>query len=677
MEPWLPEDAVLKNDPEILGPVLDRYRRMLLGSGYGFWEWNLKQDQFCWGGSFWQSLGYSTAEDVLTNSYQIKDYVHPDDFSSVRKAIMAHLKYNQPLDISYRAKAHDGSYCWTQSCANSTRDSDGRVVYLSGINFNISRFKATEDALRLSEARNARVLSAAHDGIWEWAADAENGFGRFDSSDSAWEHLGYTSDDRMQFQDRDQMEIWRSHMHPDDMAHFRESLRGHFVERKPFDVEYRIFDKQGNIRWMRTRGQAVFNESGRAYVMSGINIDISRIKLAEEKILKAKEDAEKANQAKSDFLSSMSHELRTPLNAILGFTQLFDYDNNLTKEQTENVYQIRKAGQHLLQLINDVLDLAKIESGKMALSLEPVMPYRLVEECFTMVSNLADKRNIRLLYDRQGLEDVHVVADSIRLKQSLLNLLSNAVKYNVDGGEVMVRFQHEQNNLVIAIEDTGPGIPYDKEPYIFEPFNRLGAENTTVEGSGVGLVITRQLIEMMGGTINYCPVTASGACFKVSMPIAETLAGEATLTQAPHKTPRDLELVFSEAKTILYVEDNPSNIRLMEQLFSRYDNLTLLTSLEAFVGLYKARTEQPDLIIMDINLPGISGYEALEVLKQDELTNHIPVIALSANAMAYDIVRGKEAGFDDYLTKPLDVKRLIAVFNQLLTIEQRSSVLLD
>jgi PAS domain S-box-containing protein len=537
------------------------------------------------------------------------------------------------------------------------------VSIMSGVNFDITEIKKVEAALRESESRQVRIIQASSDGIWEWYADR----GGFHFSHRCWELLGYEDVDDVLTEGEDRLKIWRRHIYPQDLSKFDTALVEHMAGHAPFDVEYRLVSTQGEIRWIRGRGRAVFNDQGEPIMMSGSNMDITEVKRAEERVIQAKEQAEQANRAKSEFLSSMSHELRTPLNAILGYTQLFEYDGNLKSQQIENVREIRKAGEHLLQLINDVLDLAKIESGNMTVSLEPVLVSRLIEECFTLVQPQADAKGVRLSVLLAEFSNTYVIADHVRVKQALLNLLSNAVKYNFVGGEVEVKLSAPQaQQLRISVRDTGRGIPLLRQSEVFQPFNRLSAENTNIEGSGVGLVITKQLVEMMQGSLDFISAEGMGTTFWMDFPMATEWNEESIVRTVSGKDYTPAILNVQRQCRVLYVEDNPTNIRLLQQIFARYPQLDLEVAEEAFLGIYKARSMHPDLVILDINLPGMDGYDVLSVLKNDPLTSSIPVIGLSANAMPYDIERGRNSGFYDYLTKPVDIHRLIDVFNNLL-----------
>lgn len=651
------------DDLEILRGTIARFQRIFSGSGYGFWEWDLRTHQIDWSGGFWEQLGYNPEnEPHLKDSNFILEYMHPDDREVSQEAMREHLRTGVPFHSAYRIRMKNGDYIWTQVRADSIRDENGRALFMSGVNFDITALKQAEEALRESEARQERIIQSSNDGIWEWYANK----GGFHFSARCWELIGYNVNDDEITHGEDKLIVWRNHIHPQDLPRFDKALSDHMTGQHPFDIEYRLIGKDKKVHWVRGRGRAAFDEKGRPIRMSGSNMDMTQIKLAEERVIQAKEAAEKANKAKSDFLSSMSHELRTPLNAILGYAQLFEYDLNLSPHQVANVREIRKAGDHLLQLINDVLDLAKIESGKMTVSLEPVLVSRVINEALTLVQPQADAKDIRIHSSLNNFENHYVTADNVRFKQTLINLLSNAVKYNNMSGEVEIKLSVlDDDYLRIGIRDNGRGIPANRQSEVFQPFNRLNAENTNIEGSGVGLVITKQLVEMMNGKIDFSSKEGVGTEFWIDLPLASDWnKTQSAIIKSAVFTPSQLS--FTSIKRVLYIEDNPTNIRLMQQFFERHSCLALDVAEEPFVGIYKARSQQPDLIILDINLPGMDGFEALSVLKNDNMTQHIPVIGLSANAMPYDIQRGIAAGFNEYLTKPVNINQLVETLNKLL-----------
>jgi len=649
------------DDVETLRGIIARFQRIFSGSGYGLWEWDLTSKKIDWSGGFWERLGYLPEDEPYINDTDnILTFIHPEDQPASNVDMLNHLRNGTPFHTSFRIRQKNGEYIWSQVRADSTRDANGRALYMSGISFDVTALKQAEEALRESESRQERIIQSSNDGIWEWYANT----GGFHFSRRCWELIGYDVNDDEITKGEDKIVVWRRHIHPQDLTRFDQALADHLAGKAPFDIEYRLIGKDRKLHWVRGRGRASFDANGKPIRMSGANMDMTQIKLAEQRVIQAKVAAEKANQAKSEFLSSMSHELRTPLNAILGYAQLFEYDLNLTPQQVANMREIRKAGDHLLQLINDVLDLAKIESGKMTVSLEPVLASRIIAEAFTLVQPQADAKGINLSYSTKGTENYYVIADNVRYKQALVNLLSNSVKYNNMGGEVDVSLLVVDDNVLrLCVRDNGRGIPTNRQSEVFQPFNRLNAEFTQIEGSGVGLVITKQLVEMMNGKLDFESIEGVGTHFWIDLPLAvEWNQQQREIIKAVDFEPG--QLTFNSTKNVLYIEDNPTNVRLLQQFFKRHECLTLDIAEEPFVGIYKARNDQPDLIILDINLPGMDGFQAMNVLQNDPLTKHIPVIGLSANAMPYDIERGIKSGFFEYLTKPVDMNRLIETLNK-------------
>ena len=373
--------------------------------------------------------------------------------------------------------------------------------------------------------------------------------------------------------------------------------------------------------------------------------------------------ADKANLAKSNFLSSMSHELRTPLNAILGFGQLMESDVPApTAAQKASIDQILQAGWYLLELINEILDLALIESGKFSISREPVSLDEVMLECQSMIEPQAGKRGISMRFPEFD-EPCFINADRTRVKQVVINLLSNAIKYNRAEGSVIVDcIAGSAQNIRINIRDTGLGLSPEKLGQLFQPFNRLGQESSAEEGTGIGLVVTKRLVELMGGTLGVESKVGTGSVFWVEldsavMPsLADGVFVPAALPSKPIET-------SAPTHTLLYVEDNPANLQLVAQLIARRPDMRLLTAIDGPSGIDLAHAALPDVILMDINLPGMSGIEAMQLLRQHPATAHIPVVALSANAIPYDIERGLEAGFFRYLTKPIKVNEFMAALD--------------
>jgi signal transduction histidine kinase/AmiR/NasT family two-component response regulator len=393
---------------------------------------------------------------------------------------------------------------------------------------------------------------------------------------------------------------------------------------------------------------------------------------------RAKLLAEKANLAKSDFLSSMSHELRSPLNAILGFAQLMDSGTPLpTPGQKESIDQILQAGWYLLELINEILDLSLIESGKLSLSPEAMSLADVLDDCRAMFEPQAQKSGIRMLFPAFD-GPYYVKADRTRVKQVFVNLLSNAIKYNRVGGTVEVRCGADTAlRTRVSFHDTGEGLPPSKLAQLFQPFNRLGQEAGVQEGTGIGLVVSKRLVELMGGEIRAESVVGVGSVFSVELNATDAaeLVVDAHELHAPMAAPAP---AGAPARTVLCVEDNPANLMLIEKLVARRPDIRLLSAREGNRGIEIARASRPDVILMDINLPGISGLVALRILAGDPATSAIPVIALSANAMPHDIERGLDAGFFRYLTKPIKVREFMETLDEALAVAlARSTPALD
>ena len=418
--------------------------------------------------------------------------------------------------------------------------------------------------------------------------------------------------------------------------------------------------KSQGERILHTRKIPILAPDGTPQYLLGISEDITESRLAEAAVEEARRAADRANRAKSHFLSRMSHELRTPLNAVLGFGQLLQLDG-LEPEQKESVDHIVKAGAHLLELIDEVLDIARVESGQLRLSMEPVSVCDVLTEGIGMVRPLAAARGVTLVEDFSRCSNAHVRADRQRLRQVMVNLLANAVKYNRDGGTVTVSCDPSgDGTLRLVVVDTGIGMAEHDLARLFQPFERLGAENSDVEGTGLGLALTKQLVEVMGGVIGVISRVGVGSSFSVELPLVEApvaLAAEAVTERRPAAN------ADHASRTVLYVEDNLSNVKLVERVVSRRPEVQLMVAMLGGLALELAREHRPSLILLDLHLPDMSGEEVLRRLRADPRTAATPVVVLSADATAGQVQRLRADGAADYLTKPFDIPRLLELID--------------
>ncbi len=399
-----------------------------------------------------------------------------------------------------------------------------------------------------------------------------------------------------------------------------------------FEVEGWRVRKDGSTFWANVVFTAILDQAGNARGFAKLTRDLTERRQVEQSLTRAKGAAEKANLAKSEFLSSMSHELRSPLNAILGFAQLMESDSTpATLAEKASIDEILRAGWYLLELINEILDLAQIESGKLSLSPEPTSLAEVILECQAMIEPQAQTRGIRMTFPHFDVP-CFIAADRTRLKQVLINLLSKAIKYNQAGGTVVVDCAGSTAERIrLNVRDTGAGLPPEKLAQLFQPFNRLGQEHGAEQGTGIGLVMSKRLVELMGGVLGVESRVGEGSVFWCELGATAAPELEAkTVESAP--IDRAQAQPGAPLRTLLYVEDNPANLKLVEQLIARRPTIRLLTAGDGNLGIQLARAHQPDVILMDINLPGISGIEALKILRDDPATAHIPIVALSANS---------------------------------------------
>ena len=556
----------------------------------------------------------------------------------------------------------DGSLIWAMLSVSLVRDERGVPQYFIGQAQDISSRKAVETELSRVSERMKLATSAGQIGIWEMDLEREIGI---------W-------DDRMyQLYGIDPAEgsqevIQYPPLHPDDSDRIERQLRMARKGEAPFDTEFRVVWPDGQVRTIRTLATVVRDGNGKALRLVGTNWDITEIRslsdqLRQEKdlLLEAKQIAETANSAKTDFLTTMSHELRTPMNGILGFAQLLEAPvfGPLTVKQAEFVQAILRSGRHLLDLINDILELSKIEAGKLTVSVERVELPPVMKSVVSALANMAQASGVALGEDRFDGELPAVLTDRVRLIQCLINLGSNAIKYNYAGGRADFSYERlDETRLRIRVTDTGIGIPEERQHELFQPFNRLGAAELAIEGTGVGLALTRRLVEAMGGRVGFTSVRNAGSCFWIDLPVYASGTRGPGLEDAGQAGwiagPGDF--------TLLYAEDNPSNMDLMRSIMETRDGVHLIEAINGAQAIALAKQHRPDIVILDLNLPDLSGYDVLQILKSRPEFAATQFIALSASVMPSDLKRGLQAGFSRYLMKPIDIGLLMMSIDEAL-----------
>lgn len=669
----------------------------------GNWNWNAATGKVFWSDEIYRIFGYQPGE--FEPSYdRFLATIHPEDLERFRVSVKTALANADKLSIDHRIILPDGNIRWVHEETEIIVDKNGEPVFLQGVIQDITERRYTEE---LQKGRNQIleevILDKPLESILEtMILHAEQMqpamFGSVLLLDDSGQHLLLASAPHLPDFYNEAINGIQIGMGVGSCGTTAFSGKATIVDNirtHPYWKDFLNLAAQADLAacWslpiISSTGDvlgtfAMYYKEPREPDKQTLALATELTKFAaiaieqtrsRQKLIAAKEEAERANRAKSEFLSSMSHELRTPLNAIIGFSQLLKMpEEPLNEQQTQSIDEIHQAGQHLLDLINDILDLARIEAGNLKLSIENVLLAETMADCLKMTASMAKQRDIDITLSlgncHLGLEELaqsklQVKADKIRLKQVLINLLTNAVKYNNTHGNVSISCNLiDDTKLRICVTDTGPGIDKSQQSKLFKPFHRLGAENTDIEGTGIGLVITKNIIENMDGQIGFDSTPGTGSTFWIEIPLAEQAAQKAidTVNYGEDISPGD----SITRRKVLYIEDNPSNILLVSHLFKHRPHIALIDATDPVSGMDLAFKENPDLILLDINLPGVNGFEVLKELKQHDVTMNTPVFAISANAMAQDIKNGEAAGFDKYITKPIDTVTLLTTIDEIL-----------
>ncbi|XVJ71621.1 MAG: PAS domain-containing protein [Rhizobacter sp.] len=579
--------------------------------------------------------------------------VHPQDKKKYLESLRTAAQTVEPWFCEYRLVLADGRILWMETRATAQRQIDGSLLW-HGFATDITERKQIELALREAQERFELASEAA--GIGLMRLDVASGLLHLDQR--ACINHGLTQPG-IELQPK----VWLSRIHIDDRTAVEKAAWHAFKSGETLDVRFRVVWPNDRVVVLEVVARGTYLLDGKAAGMSGTCRDVSAA-VQNESLQREKEAAERANRAKSEFLSRVSHELRTPLNGILGFAQLMQLDRAqpLQGDQQRRLESVLRAGRHLLDLINEVLDLSRIESEDFRLSLQPVNLSESVNICLNLVQPLADGSAVQL--PTTALPGCMVQADPRALEQVLMNLLSNAIKYNRPHGAVYISVGEEGKQVVLSIRDEGLGLSTEQQAALFQPFNRLGAERTRIEGSGLGLVISRDLVRAMGGALTVESQLGQGAVFSLVLPLASDTATKETAPTMARESPAPRGAPTQ--RCVLYIEDEPINVMLMEEIFRRQPSWTLLAASDGQQGLRLARTHQPDLLLVDMNLPDMNGLQVLQQLRADAATRHLRCVVLSADALPDQVSAALAAGFSDYWTKPIDVPLVLGKLAQCL-----------
>lgn len=639
-----------QTERETLSRRVDLMAREL---GIGLWEWDVVRSRGTWNAQMYALFGREHGVDPR----QWIEAVHPADRASARHHLAKALHGRDSFESQFRIVLPNGEVRWIASRGNVERDPRGAPLRMIGVNWDMTDLLHADHERKQLTERLVMAASGAGLGFWTFDVQTMSGY----VNDQTLALYGRSRDSDPEF-----TQHWLRYIHVDDRRHIVAVVKRAVTSDEPVDAHFRVVLPDGRVRYLAGRSHRSIAADGRITI-NGVNWDVTE-QHSNEQALREKEMAERASAAKTEFLSRISHELRTPLNAILGFAQILDIDtaHPLDPSQRERLAHIQKAGWHLLALINDILDLSRIEAGKAQLHMDTVAVADVIEECMGLIATAAHKRKLTIRNHIVQTPVPDAWADRIRLKQVLLNLLSNAVKYNREGGAIDVSAKTSTDgHIIVAIGDTGAGLSSQQLTQIFQPFNRLGHETAAIEGTGIGLTIAQKLTEQMGGTIEVSSERGAGSEFRVVL--------QAASTPHPAALPAEHIVRADVTGTVLYVEDNPANIAVVEHALGLRPGIRLFKARDGTTAIAMATVCQPDLMLLDLRLPDTDGITLISELQASASLKAVPCVAVSANASAADIEAVRRAGFVDFWPKPVQLDQLLTGIDRWLTQRKRSA----
>ncbi|UHQ56355.1 ATP-binding protein [Microbulbifer sp. YPW16] len=623
-------------------------RQLLRDVDCGLWEWHPNSGQCSAFGDIWALFGEdgATAVQNLWAGEELTP-VHSEDREKLLVARRRVSAGGGAFDITVRAFARDGRQLWLRWWGRSVPgDENGNVVIIGGC-ADFTDPLAMRDQSGLQGERALWTLGAVGDGLWEWDLLADEVVMDL----ACWSMLGYDSD-HIDRDARSALKLWKSRILPEDLPRAERAFHDHISEQLPLDVEFRLWHRDGGIIWVRCRGQLQKNSEGRPVRVLGLAQDVTGYREAQQRLERELDSERKESTVRAELLLSLSHELRTPLNSILGYSQMVELEMSLNPDQRQRLGEIRRAGQHLLHLVGDVLELARIDSQRLAPSMEPIKPAALVEDCKRLLEPLAETRKVSVIFEPLGWESAYICADPVRFKQVVLNLAGNAVKYNRENGRVVINFSPQAEGwLRLSILDTGKGIAESRRAEVFEPFNRLGAERGQIEGTGVGLAIAKRLTEAMGGRIDFDSHEDQGSIFWIDFPLIDA-APEVIQMPAHAGTPVQLPPC-----QLMLVDNRPSELERLRVLLGDSEQVQLVAATDAVEAIFMARTRKVDAVLFESGMPGMSADDMRRILREDPLTGSVAFIRVGEPG---------EGGGPDHLPAAFDLVQLARQLKRLL-----------